>query len=144
MRRSMRIDPATGAFTLRDGTRLSPALGRAEFLRTPVGQAARVAAQAEPWLSVAFDLPEERLAVELQFEGERLRWIELASTAQPSGMSWEDWSETSEQARALETARWLERHGLAAGAHPWGEVWSGYEPRSGAGHAVVSYGEGAS
>jgi hypothetical protein len=55
------------------------------------------------------------------------------------GNSWNDFGETKEMERAKDTEKWLSSIGYHVGKYSWGEVWVGYDPKSGSGHAVVRY-----
>ena len=56
------------------------------------------------------------------------------------GRDWSDWSERKERRRAKALRDWLGARGWAPGHHAWGEVWVGYDPRTGFGCGGVRYG----
>jgi hypothetical protein len=78
----------------------------------------------------------------LLFEGERLDGYRLWIEGTPYGTSWDDGSEEKELARRDAQDVWLaEMLGVGVRVQrpsgsaltysfPWGEVWSGYDPRS--------------
>ncbi|BEP96964.1 hypothetical protein GmRootA79_53490 (plasmid) [Acidovorax sp. A79] len=55
------------------------------------------------------------------------------------GRDWNEWSERKERRRAQALSDWLAARGWAAGRYGWGEVWVGYEPRTGLGGGWVRY-----
>ena len=63
------------------------------------------------------------------------------SVANPDkyGSSWNDFSEAKEKLRAKDTEEWLFNIGYKVGKFSWGEIWAGYDPKAGSGHAVIRY-----
>lgn len=55
------------------------------------------------------------------------------------GHGWNDFSEEKERACAKETENWLAINGYKTGKYSWGEIWAGYDAKSGSGHAGVRY-----
>lgn len=81
-----------------------------------------------------------RMIFSLAFYEGKLREFKIAlvESKQNNG-SWKDWSETEERLRAEAIAAWLRDKGYAARVYPWGEVWVGYDPQTGAGYAHIGF-----
>lgn len=58
---------------------------------------------------------------------------------QKYGSGWDDWSEEKEIARAKDTEEWLKKMGYPCGNYSWGNIWAGYDPKGGSGHAGVRF-----
>ena len=55
------------------------------------------------------------------------------------GRDWGDWSEEKERLCSKHTEEWLQMICYPIGKYDWGEVWAGYDPRSGSGGAGLRY-----
>ncbi len=75
--------------------------------------------------------------ISLGFNGEQLEHIDLCDANLKYGAGWEDGSEQQERLRADSIGAWLAGKGYAPGRYSWGEVWAGYDPKSGSGSAAV-------
>ncbi|WP_145454269.1 hypothetical protein [Gimesia panareensis] len=86
------------------------------------------------------EVDEHRMIFSLAFYEGKLREysIALVESKQKDG-SWNDWSESEERLRAEAIAAWLRDKGYAARVYPWGEVWVGYDPQTGAGCAHIGF-----
>lgn len=79
------------------------------------------------------------IAMSLCFYEQRLDSLSFADVHPEYGISWEDWSEAKEKARADATERWLEALGYAVGDYDWGVVWAGTDPKTGGGGGGVRF-----
>jgi len=125
------IDHETGALTVREG-RISPDITRSAFATSPMAAGSSVDDMRTGWAR----------GVRLLFDGERLDGYRLWIADARFGVSWDDWSEDKELARRDAQDAWLVEQ-LGEGVRierpsgsvltyslPWGEAWSGYDPRS--------------
>jgi len=55
------------------------------------------------------------------------------------GHGWDDYSEHKQRLRAEDTKLWLKRLGYDVGKHQWGDIWAGYDLKSGSSFAVIRY-----
>ena len=89
------------------------------------------------------DVREDRFSLSVQvtvFEGQvRSVHLGLIRAGEEPDAFWDDWSEARERRRAEDVARWLRGRGCPPGAYPWGEVWAGFDPRSGFGSGGVNF-----
>jgi hypothetical protein len=79
------------------------------------------------------------LGVSLGFNRGVLETISLADCSSEFGTSWEEWSKEKQSARAASISAWLTRHGYPPGSYSWGDVWVGYDAKSGSGSARVRF-----
>lgn len=82
----------------------------------------------------------ESVGFSLCFFSSKIESISIFVTnVQKYGASWNDFSESKEKLRAKDTEKWLSGIGYRVGKYSWGEVWAGYDSKSGFGHAVIRY-----
>ena len=138
------IDHETGALTVREG-RISPDITRSAFATSPMAAGSSVDDMRTGWAQVTLAAQVDRgwtWGVRLLFDGERLDGYRLWIADARFGVSWDDWSEDKELARRDAQDAWLVEQ-LGEGVRierpsgsvltyslPWGEAWSGYDPRS--------------
>lgn len=80
------------------------------------------------------------LVVSLYFFRGRLGSLNLApSDPGTGGSGWDAWSEKCERKSAELAKGWLKAMGYRTGTHAWGEVWAGYDAKSGWGGGTVRY-----
>jgi len=86
------------------------------------------------------NIAEFDLSFALCFYRDRLDYIRFSiHNPELYGHGWSDWSEENEKKRAVHTEKWLNSIGYSTGSFSWGEIWVGYESKSGFGHGVVRY-----
>jgi hypothetical protein len=75
------------------------------------------------------------VAISLAFNAGVLELIDLSDASPRFGTNWDEWSEEKERARAVSIGNWLRKQGFSAE----GQVWSGYDAKSGCGGATVRF-----
>jgi hypothetical protein len=86
------------------------------------------------------DIDGEKITFSLCFYHGRCNSISLAIyNPEKYGCGWDDWSESKEKSCAEDTANWLNKIGFPVGKYSWGEVWAGYDPKGGSGHATIRF-----
>ena len=86
------------------------------------------------------ELNEEKVIFNLCFFQSKIQSLNISlSNLEKYGGGWNDFSEDKEKLRAKDTEKWLSNIGYKVGKYSWGEVWAGYDSKSGFGHAVVRY-----
>ena len=124
---------------LRIGTRLS----RSEFLSLSVGKSAKIVVKNEPFCS--YNIGRHEISgldfiVIIYFYNELLESVSLTSVDDKSGESWADWSEKKELEKKEIHDRWLNHMlGKSSFRYKWGEVWSGYDSKSGFSSIEIRY-----
>lgn len=136
------LDKSTGELSLESmPVKLGPRFTRRDLSSPPVAAASQVV--NEPYHS--YSLGEQRIAgqpffVVLYFYGQKLESIDLTHPAKEFSMSWEGWSEEGEMRRKQWHDEWLRgQTGHASRVYEWGEVGSGYDPRSGGSSITIRY-----
>lgn len=88
-----------------------------------------------PWMDGGF-----RVGIELVFfQGALSECLLFHDDDSLYGRDWNEWSEDKERKRAKALRLWLASRGWAAGRYDWGDIWVGYEPRTGLGGGWVRY-----
>ena len=88
----------------------------------------------------AVEINKEKIIFSLCFFKKKIQSIDLSiSNPELYGGSWNDFSEEKEKARAKAIEQWLSNIGYKTGKYSWGEVWAGYNSKSGSGLAVIRY-----
>jgi hypothetical protein len=138
------LDIATGdleieALSIRIGSQFT----RQQFLASALAEHARILVQNEPYCTFSvgsYQLAGLSLSISLGFYGEQLETIGLFHDAKALGSSWADWSEEKERQRKQIHDHWLrELTGHASHVYTWGEIWSGFDPKSGSSSIVIQY-----
>jgi hypothetical protein len=95
---------------------------------------------------VWYGLPDIRagrfsLAIEVSVFGGQVRSLHLVPIYEGEAPEdfWDAWSESREQSRAEDVAEWFRSRGHEPGKYSWGEVWAGFDPRSGFASGVVNF-----
>ena len=122
--------------------RVGPHLSRTEFLSLPVGKSASVVVKNEPFCSYNIGRHEISglvVSVTVYFYDELLESVNISSVDNESA-SWSDWSEQKELEKKEVHDRWLKNLlGKASSHYNWGEVWSGYDSKSGFSSIEIRY-----
>lgn len=139
----MTIARESGAIVLSEiGASITPALTRAEFLRTAAFAGATVLVKNEPWCSYylpEIPLADTNLSLSIYFRGERLESVSFVHEAARFGVVYKNTSE-QESARDAFHAQWLrEAMGVPPRRYPWGEIRSGCHPKDGYSSIVIRY-----
>lgn len=133
-------------------TKLDSSLSIDEFLSIPLAKAIISQRKGE---YPAFHLNPQpigetlfNLVLKFNPRGKLLR-ISLSISPDGKPPSWNDWSEETEQKLRAEHDKWLFKmlgkphrfgsHGEVIYEYKWGEVFSGYDPRSASSELVISY-----
>ncbi|BDU39599.1 hypothetical protein [Vibrio nigripulchritudo] len=87
-----------------------------------------------------FEINGESTIFNLCFFNKKLQSLNISiSNKEKYGGGWSEFSEAKESLRAKATEKLLYGLGYRTGKFPWGEIWCGYDAKSGLGHAVVRY-----
>lgn len=116
---------------------------RQQFMASALSEQASILVQNEPYCSFSagsYELAGLLLGLSVGFYGEQLETIELFHDAKAFGSSWADWSEEKERQRKQIHDQWLRAlTGHASHVYAWGEIWSGFDARSGGSSIVIRY-----
>ncbi len=119
---------------------------RQAFLKMPLARDAELAIENGKYRTYRLARPqlidEREFAIDLYFEDERLKSIDLALLDPRFGTSWDDWSEASEKRRMAAHTKWL--RGFLDGDGPgwkfaWGTIESNFDPRGGGSSIRIGY-----
>lgn len=136
------IEKRTGNLVLDDGTILGPTTKRDDFLKTQLGTQSRELVKNPPWCSFKLHkvkIDGKEFAIVIYFHGQDLTMIHLAMSDPKWGTSWNDWSEEKERDREKAHDDWLRKTLGRQRQYPWGEVWSGYDQKSGGSSIRIDY-----
>ena len=138
------LDGTTGDLEIESlSIRIGSQFTRQPFLAAALAEHARVLVQNEPYHTFSvgsYELAGLSLSVSLGFYGEQLETIGLFHDAKALGSSWADWSEEKERQRKQIHDQWLRAlTGHASHVYTWGEIWSGFDPKSGSSSIVIQY-----
>ena len=127
------------AFDYSSGLRISRDLLELDVASLP-GVSPRDMKTGYVWYSIPIETSEHNeIQVDLCFHSGALDSISLDAKDAGIGRSLSDWSEDKERTRAKRTQDWLTALGYAPGRYSWGDIWAGYDPKSGSGSAVIRY-----
>ena len=138
------IDEKSGEIVIESiPLRIGHRLSRAEFLSRPVGKSARIAVKNEPFCSYNIGTHEVSglvFNVTVYFHDELLESVSMNSVNDELGTSWSDWSEEKELKKKEIHDAWLKNLlGRASSDYKWGEVWSGYDSKTGSSSIEIRY-----
>jgi hypothetical protein len=131
------LDITTGDLEIESlSIRIGSQFTRQQFLASALAKHARILVQNEPYGT--FSVGSYELAgLSLS---EQLETIGLFHDAKALGSSWADWSEEKERQRKQIHGHWLRAlTGHASHVYTWGEIWSGFDPKSGSSSIVIQY-----
>jgi len=122
---------------------IGPRFTRKDFVSSILSNESRVLVKNEPYCSFSvgsYEISGLRFIVSLSFYGDILESIELTYDDDEPGSSRSDWSEVKEFDRKRIHDQWLTSlHGRSSHRHRWGEIRSGYDPRSDSSSIIIRY-----
>src|SRR5215475_4542850 len=122
---------------------IGPRFTRKDFVSSILSNDSRALVKNEPYCSFSVgshEISGLRFLVALSFYGDILEAIELTHDDEESGSSRSDWSEEKELKRKRIHDQWLTSLQLRTShRHSWGDILSGYDPRSGGSSITIRY-----
>ncbi len=122
---------------------IGPRFTRKDFVSSILSNESRVLVKNEPYCSFSVgshEISGLRFTVSLSFYGDILESIELTHDDEEPSSSRSDWSEEKGSKRKRIHDQWLTSlQGSASHRHSWGEIWSGYDPRSDSSSITIRY-----
>ena len=86
----MQLDIQTGIVLTSGEGRFDASVSRSQFLSSARGIDAKVGTKNEPWCSFSVQVPGESMGLSLQFTGEQLENVSIASNDPAFGSAWAD------------------------------------------------------
>lgn len=138
------LDTVTGDLIIESvPIRIGTSFSRKDFCSSTLATDAKVIVSNEPHCSFSvgsYEISGLRLNVSLWFYGERLEAVELSYDSKELSSSWSDWSEKKElQRKEIHDQRLASTTGNESYFYSWGEVWSGYDAKSGGSLISIRY-----
>ena len=122
---------------------IGPRFTRKDFVSSILSNESRALVNNEPYCSFSVgshEISGLRFIVSLWFYGDILESIELTYDDEEPGSSRSDWSEVKEFDRKRIHDQWLTSlHGRSSHRYSWGEIRSGYDPRSDSSSITIRY-----
>jgi len=122
---------------------IGPRFTRKDFVSSILSNDSRALVKNEPYCSFSVgshEISGLRFTVSISFYGDILESIELTHDDEEPGSSRSDWSEEKELKRKRIHDQWLTSLQLRTShRHSWGEILSGYDPRSGGNSITIRY-----
>tara|TARA_R110001592_G_scaffold359327_1_gene665532 strand:- start:121 stop:528 length:408 start_codon:yes stop_codon:yes gene_type:complete len=125
---------------LRNGITLSSDLSESEIAKMPnINE--RNLGNGYVWYTLSpIEIAGEVIICSLCFFQSKIQILNISiDNPDKYGCSWNDFSEAKEKLRAKDTEKWLFNMGYKVGKFSWGEIWAGYDPKAGSGHAGIRY-----
>jgi len=138
------IDKYTGELFIDSASvGIGPRFTRKDFVSSILSNESRALVNNEPYCSFSVgshEISGLRFIVSLWFYGDILESIELTYDDEEPGSSRSDWSEVKEFDRKRIHDQWLTSlHGRSSHRYGWGEIRSGYDPRSDSSSITIRY-----